>query len=172
MASPRELSLTPIGSDEFDGWFTGLQERFVGLVQAGAPGRVGAADATAALKRALPDGPATDGHDLLWVAAGADRVGHVWLTYDDGDAVVRDVRLDDPAHAPVVRELVRTHVAPRAGGLEAWWTTGDASQEAFVDDVRFQVASTNMAFPFGTPQPEADGLRLRPMTPAEYDTWR
>ncbi|WP_018157290.1 GNAT family N-acetyltransferase [Demetria terragena] len=161
------LTLAPVAPDDFPAWLAMLRDRLTGLIAVSAVGRV-PEEAAEALERALPTQPDTG---LLWVQRGDQRVGHAWVADSAGVTTVRDIRLDDLQDADELRALLVTRAqAADSTALEAHWTADDPSHAAFINDARFEAASTNMALPL-TELPMAPDVTLRPMTVNEYADW-
>lgn len=166
------LALEPIAADDFPTWSATLRERFTALLARGAPDRLTAQERDAALHRLLPREQGADRPIAFWVVRDGERVGHLWVSYDDRAWAVRDVLLAEPQDAHALRELIISRAREaNSSALDAAWVTGEPSHATFVDDPAFEATATNMALPLVDLPPEP-GVRLRPMTAQEYADWR
>lgn len=96
-------------------------------------------------------------------------VGFVWLGPDGEHTPVYDVRADDVAHVPALRDLA-TSLAGARLGTSSW--PGEPSREAFVADGSFRLAATTMRLDVTGPVPGealAERVSLAPMTPVEVE---
>ena len=98
--------------------------------------------------------------------------GFLWLGADGEHTPVLDVRCDDLADVPAVRDLA----ASLAGApLAASTFPGEPTREAFVADGTFRpfAANLRLAVTEDLPGEElADRVELRPMTAAEFEDYR
>lgn len=102
----------------------------------------------------------------------AAGVGSAWLLPEGADLAVLDVELQDLAAAGRLRDLLcELARAEGRAGLTASVGPHDVSRERFVHDGGFQVMATQMRLDLAGPPPSEERVRLRAMTPAEYDGW-
>ncbi len=113
-----------------------------------------------------------DRAELLDVVDGTDVAGLVWLCPEGDELVVYDVQVDEPERvAEVVPGLTERARAAGARSVGVGAHPDDASRWALATSPGFVPRASNMVLSLDGETADPDGLELRPMTPAEFDTF-